>query len=88
MKRLALFSLIFAVILTPLIVTTSRANSSQIDLEDIEVFQSFTGIAFLDTESGKIYVYDSTLTHCVEIKQLSELGQPIELLEKPSKRHY
>lgn len=87
MKRIALFSLILAVVLT-LAVTTTKASASKQDFEDIEIFQAFTGVAFLDKDNGRIYIYDSTLEHCVEIRQLSNLGEPIILLEKPAKRHF
>jgi len=35
------------------------------------------GICFFDPDTGKIYVYDSTLENCVQIRKLVNLGDPL-----------
>ena len=38
-------------------------------------------MGFFDPESGKLFVYDARLENCFIIRQLSELGEPMQRLK-------
>jgi len=76
--------IIFALTVAGIAFVAGKTYSYNASTQNMQVFQSHVGIAFFDKSNGMIYIYDSNLTDCVEIKQIKEFGKAIESQERPS----
>lgn len=59
-----------------------RAAEGASQASRVLVFTYASGLTgFLDQNTGKIYVYDANLKNCVLIRNMRNLGQPMEQLK-------
>jgi len=57
---------------------TSVPGVAKKDFSRLKVVAFSSGnVGFFDPDSGKLYVYDSTLESCVTVRQLNTLGAPL-----------
>lgn len=50
------------------------------DFSKVQTVAVEGGVGFFDSATGTMYTYDSSLTQCVSIKKLKNLGQPAETI--------
>ena len=44
-------------------------------------FTTYSGlIGFFDQRDGKVYIYDGTLTNCMQVTQIVELGKAAKVI--------
>ena len=58
----------------------SAPNTNLASVELVNCSGGLTG--FFDKASGKLYLYDSTLKHCVAVRRVTRLGAPLENAEE------
>lgn len=59
------------------------AGAHPIDFSKVEVMtlKDSNGIGFFDRRTGRLYIYDSSLSKCITIKQLNTLGEPARTIQ-------
>ena len=61
----------------------SAQSARTANLSSVELVNCSGGLTgFFDKASGKLFLYDSTLSKCVGVRRVTQLGAPLETVEE------
>ena len=84
MKKIFLANVIILLITIGILLGMNARLSSAAGHSFAQVVPFYTGngaLAFFDQSDGKVYIYDQSFKKCILKLQVSQLGEPIELIE-------
>lgn len=58
------------------------------NFNQVQVISYASGMTgFFDSQTGRLYVYDSNMENCLFIRQINELGNPLKRLRDPDPKY-
>jgi hypothetical protein len=81
MNKITIFLLVVVMALSFCLGMTMKATAQQKSFVGVMPFVTSTDrVGFWDQTSGRVYMYDSNIQHCLFVGQMRDLGLPIQVL--------